>query len=160
MMNKRGYTLIEVMLSIAIISLVFPILIGSVSNLLKSQTASKHYNQAVLIAQDALEIAYNLLQTDFGNFPESCNDCYLRRAGNSWEWETGTGPNISTRFTRKIEIAQLYRNLDDELTDTPGTLEPSARRIKVTVSWDERGQSQEISLGADFVNWEAVNATP
>lgn len=153
--HKKGYTLIEVILSLAIIGLIGTLMVGSIGNLLRSQRASKHHNQAVWLAQDALEITYNLFQTDFNNFPEACTTCYVRLAGGNWEVINGVGPDLLTRFNRNIEIKRLYRNLAGDLAESGATLEPAARHIKVTVSWQENGP-KEIALEADFINWKEV----
>ena len=147
MKNKKGFTLLEVMLSIVIMALLAPIIINSTSSLLHSQKSSKDYNQAVLLAQDALEISYNRLQTDFSGFPD--DGLHLAEGGSIW----GAVP---ASFGRIIDIETLNMTIAGDLTDGAGTPVDAAKRIKTTVSWTENGRDEEVKLEADFVNWDEI----
>jgi len=152
--KKRGYVLVEVILSLTILGFILPLLVLSVGSLLHSQNTSKDYNQALVLAQDGLEISYNLFQTDFASFPVGPGIYHSIIDVDQWALVLDEGEPFPG-FTRRIEIKPLYRKPDGDLTDDNTFLEESAvRRIEVTVFWQE--DTQNIVLKADFINWENV----
>lgn len=160
-MNK-GFTLIEVMVSVAIITLVsIGVIFGITLNL---NTASRIKNSLIAanLAQEGLEIVRNIRDNDWhsggpSNFGSSLSagtylvewnslnlmpfsDTFLKKDANGF-YNYTSGEN--TIFKRKIII--------EDSTQNPSSVEKIA---KVEVSWQEKGMSKKIQAELHLFNWK------
>ena len=121
--KKTGQTIIEPLLVVAIYGFVLVIFVASLSNLLRSRTTQKKHVKAARLAQEGVEVAYNLaINADpFSDFVSYATgevkhpdiDSYILRG-------LADGPDeIDGRFTRSIVITE----------------DGSSYRIECDVSW-------------------------
>jgi len=142
--NQKGSTLIEIMISVAILGMFFSAIMGLVSSSISIVVETRSRTQAAFLAQEAVEIAYNIRETNHNKGALFDANLYTVQGWyklNSYDplagWKLaysnfndpnlpqndgGVGfPNLgSTTFTRYIWI---------ELDGT------NKRKIKVTVKW-------------------------
>ncbi|MGH8004062.1 MAG: type IV pilus modification PilV family protein [Limisphaerales bacterium] len=115
--NDKGFTLIEVMISMVILAIgilgLAPLMVLSIY----SNTYSQDLTRATSVAQDRIE--------------------QLKNAGNFAVMPyTETDPDIDGTYDRTILV-------DDASTD--GTVPAGVYRIKVTISWtDDKGMARSV----------------
>ncbi len=142
--SSRGQTLIEVLISLAIFSLVLVPFISSIINLTSSHLRYQHQIQATQLARESLEIAYNLAVNN-ENFWSSFCDKY---GAENTVWSPIPGKasfspveqNIDGRFSRSA----IFTKKDDNL------------KVLSQVEWTERGKNQKVILETILVDFNAL----
>jgi len=134
----RGFGLLEVVISVAIIILVVTGLIMVNLTSLKIISLSGQKIQAYQLANQAHEVLRYLKDNanSWDNFvnslPSSCDpSCQLKYEGNKWHI---TGP--SEPETIEIEGTKFEREIKIDATSPPGTDTSNYRKVTVTISWE------------------------
>ena len=159
-MNTRGFTLVEVIVSIGIISLVLVGVMLSISLSLSSAARAKNNLIAASLAQEGLEIVRNIRDKDWhsgGGFGVSlANGNYLV------DWNSQSLLSFSDSFLKK-DAAGLYGYLTGQDTifkrkiiiedspQNPATVEKTA---KVEISWQEKSGPKTIQAELRLFNWK------
>jgi len=158
-MKKNGFTLIEVIVSIGIMSLVSVGVFYGISLSLASAARIKNDLIAANLAQEGLEIVRGIRDRDWhlgnsfgaslanGNYLVDWNsqsltafsDTFLKKDSNGL-YNYSSGPD--TIFKRKIIIENSGQN--------PAAVEKAA---KVEVSWDEKSGPKTIQAELRLFNW-------
>lgn len=158
-MSKNGFTLVEVIVSLGIISLVSVSAMSAVSLSLTSAAKIKNDLIAAGLAQEGLEIVRSIRDRDwhlgssFGaSLPNgsylvdwssqsllSFSGTFLKKDSNGLY---GYGTGQDTIFKRKIIIENSAQN--------PATVEKAAR---VEVSWQEKSGPKTIQAELRLFNW-------
>ena len=137
--DETGYTLVEVMASIIILTLAILPMAGMFSMGLNSATSSGNYDKSRALANLKIEEAKNLSFADVeSNFPEDGNATPFDSA---WLTEDDY-PN----FQYKVEKQYMKMPTEDipgwDLSDEPTNL----IRIEVTVKWTDGGEYHTFGL--------------
>jgi prepilin-type N-terminal cleavage/methylation domain-containing protein len=137
--DGRGYSLIEVMVSIIILGLAILPMIGMFDMSLNGVTASSHYDKARTLANLKLEEAKNLPFTDVeGNFP----DAGVSTPYDGSDWFTEPGADFANfQYTVYKDYMEepnpadtaASRNFDP----SPGGASTDLIRLRVEVRWGE-----------------------
>lgn len=155
----RGFTLVEIIVAIGLISLVSVSVMSAVSLSLTSAAKIKNDLIAAGLAQEGLEIVRNIRDRDWhlgssfgaslanGNYLVdwgsqsllSFSDAFLKKDSNGFY---GYQPGQDTIFKRKIIIENSAQN--------PATVEKVA---KVEVSWPEKSGLKTIQAEVRLFNW-------
>jgi type II secretory pathway pseudopilin PulG len=163
--NQKGQLLIEILIAIAVVALI----IGATSNLFlvnfKNSRFSEGKNDALLLAQEAVEAMGTITENDWHNI-------YLPPMGNGNKDDKGESfvyciKNVSSawtitgsfsdceiilngkKYTRKINIFNVNRT-DAEISET-GEDDPSTQKIRVAVSYAD---GKDIVLEKYLTRWE------
>ena len=137
--DGRGYSLIEVMVSIIILALAILPMIGMFDMGLNGVTASSHYDKARTLANLKLEQAKNLPFTDVeGNFPDAGDYDPLRRLGTGSRsrvptLRTSSTPFIRTTWRNRSPRTRLLRGTSSR----PSGASTGLIRLTVEVRWGE-----------------------
>lgn len=161
-----GQTLVEVLVGVAIFSLILTPFLSSLLNLTTANVKYRHQTQAVQHAREALEIAYNLSVNadtwdDFAalaNNPDPNNpDLYHPVLSVDGVYALSPDEQKIGRFYRALFFQKAKRDLDGNLTEDPAAPEEDDNTIKVTakVTWDEGGGNQEIELNTYLIDLSA-----
>lgn len=95
--------------------------------------------QASFLAEEGVEALKILRDKGWQDNIASLNagaDYYLEFDGTSWK-ATATGQMIDGFFTRKFVLENVYRDADDDITES-GTEDDGSRKATVSVSWQGR----------------------
>ncbi|MGD8644881.1 MAG: type II secretion system protein [Chromatiales bacterium] len=120
MRNCRGFTLIEVVVAFAVLSMALAVLLQIFGGSLRNAHLAGHYTEATLLAQSALE-----LYTTEGELAEGV--------------ETG-GFGERYRWERVVEPYPMGPVAADELLDI------LPYRVTLRVDWRDRGAERSVSL--------------
>ncbi|MBI4062363.1 hypothetical protein HY410_00420 [Candidatus Gottesmanbacteria bacterium] len=130
--HRSGQSLVELLVAVAVASTLLPaILTGFVASRSgKVQQAARV--SAVALANEGAEA----LRVVAGRGWEgvSTNGIYHPAIVAS-SWELLPGAETIQEFTRSITIADQYRDSNGTLVDSGGTIDPSTKRVIITVAW-------------------------
>ena len=150
MKKKKGAILLEMLLALAIGS---AILTAASVALVGSQQASlQSYQkqQAELNLQEISEAVKSAKLSGWENI--SINGTYHPEI-SSGDWVLVDGEETIDIYTRKIEIEDVFRDDEGNIVDGTGTLDPSAKKITSTISWEK--PRQDLILQTFFLTrWQ------
>ncbi|MCL2645876.1 MAG: type II secretion system GspH family protein [Phycisphaerales bacterium] len=131
---RRAFTLIEVLASLAILALVFPVVMYGLSLASNAASLARHRTQATILAQTKLD---ELLATqDFSTLSGDFGDDY---PGYTWtielnDWDTLDG--FSSVFSSSISSSTS--------SNTQQLQQP--QQLDVTVSWTQHNRTYQAAL--------------
>lgn len=135
--NQKGQTLLEVMLSLSVAILIASAIVVSIINALNNEQFGVSQNQATQLAQEGVDIFRNLSQSDWASFVSygnvdgtAINWCLPQVNPTPIPLGSGCNPNAgnNNRFVREIKI-----ELNRCITPTPGA--NISGRVTSTVKW-------------------------
>ena len=159
-MNKRtnkfqnGIGLIEILIVISIIGLSLASLAGLGNFALKIQHRLKQNTVATFWAAEAIEAARAVKDGGWESLSALPMDVPLRPALSSYSWTLESGNETQNGFTRQLVVSPVYRDSSFNITAGGGTLDNDTKKITVTVTWNDNGQNQQISLADYLMNWK------
>ncbi|MFA6524371.1 MAG: prepilin-type N-terminal cleavage/methylation domain-containing protein [Candidatus Paceibacterota bacterium] len=136
--NKRisGFSLIEVLLTVAIFSMFIVALLGVLSIGEESSSLGGKRTQAVFLAEEGLEALRNIRDENFTNLVDGPYG--LVKAGNQWDFSAL--PDVTDIFTRTINIS---------------TVDANTKLIISTVLWQQNLQRNgNVVLTTYLTNWK------
>ena len=152
--NKKGISVIEILVVIAIVVIALVSFLGLITFSLRVSTLMKETSQANNLAQETIEAVRNFRDgTDWSvdglgtlivgasYYPEKSGDVPPR-------WQIVAGEEAVNGFIRKVIFHQVYRDADDNIAET-GNLDENTRKIIAIVSWRDK----EIEIVTYLTNW-------
>lgn len=131
--KESGFSLVEIIISFGIFSVV---IFAIAQLLLVSQEAAalgKEKVKATAMLSEYLEELKNIRRQ---NWESLINGRYIiRESSGNLELEASTEGEIIENFTRYLEIAYARRDQNENLVASGGEIDPSTKKIAVTVSW-------------------------
>ena len=154
--------MIEVMIATVLFSMIILTFITSIASLGFTQIRSRTKTQAIQLAREGIEIAYNLSVynwTDFSSldgqyYPEINPGGAAPFAGHQYTFVSGS-ENLSTRFTRTVEVETVMRDSNGNVS-TSGTVDGLTKKITSRVSWLENGTTQEVTITTFTTSLESI----
>ncbi|HEY4510493.1 MAG TPA: hypothetical protein VJJ73_01515, partial [Candidatus Paceibacterota bacterium] len=150
--KKGGFGILEIVIVVAIIGIVV-FGFGQVGQLaFRLSSVSSAKIESAFIIQEGMEGVRFLRDRGWDqniNLISPDTDYYLTFSGTDYLLQTTTAPLIQGIFTRTIQFSDVYRDAQDTIIGgTSGTLDPSTKKVKVTVSWLDR--AAPYSQSAEF----------
>jgi len=169
MKNCKGFTIIEALVSIVVLSIGITSCVGLASYVLKNSEISKDRLIAVNLAQEGIEVIRNIRDTNWlaeqawhTDIIPNCDgtsynrqviysdtstaayaDTYLKLDSDGYyNYTTG----VDTTFKRKLTVQCL------EFPAASGTY--NEMKIECTVYWTTRGTSKEILITEHLYDWK------
>lgn len=157
--NKKGLSLIEILVSIAIISTTLVSLLGLTSFSLRITSIVKQTNRANNMAQEIMEQIRNFRDvtswnTDGLGIVIPNIDYYVQKSGTPPKWQLVPGAITIDGFTKKAVFEVVKRDSNDDIVETGGIEDPDTKKVIVTVSWQERENTRQLELISYFTNWK------
>jgi len=165
--NKKGISIIEILIAIAIIGFTLTSVLGLVSLSLKISTSTEEIVQANALAQETIEAIRNFRDgTEWNtnglkNYIEAStttSEPYHPELDNNFDppkWILVEGEEIIGDFTRKVVFKKVSRNpltQNIEPTYNEDNDDSDTRKVEATVSW--KNGNKKIKLVTYFTNWK------
>ena len=153
--NKKGISIVEILVVVAIITIVLISLLGLATFSLRISTLIKETAQVNNLAQEAIEAVRNFRDgTDWdvdglGTLIVGISYHPRKTTDDPPKWELVSGEEIVGDFTRKIVFDNVQRDTNDDIVETGGTLDPNTKKITVTISWKDK----EVEIVSYLTNW-------
>jgi len=139
--RQDGYSLIEIVLAVAILAIVMVPLVGVMIRGYSVGVDIGDQIQAVFYAQEAMESAYNVLSHQW----EEVSVGEYHPDLGSGVWVLLTGSEEIGDFTRVITISNALRDADGNLSDS-GDEDKKTKRVEVSVHWSDLGVTHEKEI--------------
>lgn len=141
--KKRGFALIEVLVAVVILTSASLGIVTVASRYLSiSQDNIKSY-QASLATQEAIEAVKIIRLSGWSSITSLSTGTNLGISWNGSEWTIGGTPTANTQgFTRTIVVSDIYRDVNDDIVTTGGTLDTGTKKFTITNSWSSSGQTK------------------
>jgi len=153
--NKKGISIIEILIVIAIIVIALISLLGLVVFSLRISTLIKETTQANNLAQETLEAVRNFrdgtdwdtdglgaLTTGIAYHPEKSGDVPPK-------WQLILGEETVDGFVKKVEFENVNRDGNDNIVDSGGVDDPDTKKVTVTISWKDK----KVEIVTYLTNW-------
>jgi len=157
--NKKGISIIEILVVIAIIITALSSLLGLASFSLGVSTLIKQTNQANNLSQEVMEAVRNFRDgtswdiDGLGKLATS-TDYYPQATGSPSKWQLVQGTENIDGFTRKVVFKDVMRDSNSNIVESGGTNDPNTKKVTVTVSWEERGRDHKLEIFTYLTNWK------
>jgi len=159
--NRAGFTLLEVLAALFILSIaVFGIYQGQ-SNLVRMTVRSEHMAQALGLAQQKMvETELELRDKSLSGLLDEETGEFKDEAFREYKW---------TRKLEKVSAGCMFPNPGED-SQEPGATDPlggiasiaervfenNVRKIRIIVSWEEGNKKREVSLNQLYVSFKEL----
>jgi len=156
--NKKGITIVEILVIVAIIGIAFSSLLGLASFSLGTSNLIKQTNQANNLSQEVMEAVRNFRDGTFWNIDglgklATSTDYYPQATSSPSKWQLVQGTENIDGFTRKVVFEDVMRDSNNNIVEA-GTYDPNTKKVIVTVSWKERGRDHKLEIFTYLTNWK------
>ncbi|MEK9200840.1 MAG: hypothetical protein AAB909_02585 [Patescibacteria group bacterium] len=157
MRNRLGFSVVEIIVSVAVISVVSSTLLPTIGWLVTKSQVSKTSQQGGVLLMEGIEVAYNVLQSDWMIGP----GVYHPAVGVDvderpiWNLVSGGEDNLEAKFGREISILDICRDVDTgaELScDLGGEVDVNSKRVTTVVLWRESGKTKRLEASLLIAN--------
>lgn len=135
MMHKKGQSLIEILLAIGLSVIVLPALfLGFMAGRSGKEQQNQHL-VAVPLLTEGQEAIKSLKERSWTTLASYQNSTVYHPVINNHYWLLQEGEETINGFSRQIVLEPVFRNLDGQIVEESGVLDPSSRKAIITVSW-------------------------
>jgi len=151
---KNGFSLIEIMLTVALTAVILPAIVIVLSFSLRSAKEGEKYTKAYALSQEQMEGIYFLKGNtawDWEVTPENTAEGeYYQPQEIEDNWQLGsktTTPVETEGYTKKVEIKEVRRDVTGNISDDPWAIvDDYSRWISVYVAWKDNGLPVEVKI--------------
>ena len=147
--RERGFTMVEVVISSAIVLAATLSLLGTYTLFLKAALSAGDSMKAAYLAEEGLEAVRFMRDASWSAdiAPLATSTPYgLLLSGPLWQ--ATTSETWVGGFKRSVSFAPVYRDANGDIVSSGGTLDAKTRLFTSTVSWSARGATTTKSLSA------------
>ncbi len=153
--NSRGFSLVEVLIACAIISLTSIALMSSISKGVELSNRALRQVQASNLTEEGVEAIKSIRDNNWSTISSlSLNTVYyLSFDSNINSWSLGLTPvgDIDGIFSRKVTFFEVNRDSNDDIAPV-GTLDTGIKKVNVDVSWSTQSGLNTKSLSFYLAN--------
>jgi prepilin-type N-terminal cleavage/methylation domain-containing protein len=153
---STGFGLIEILVTVTILGLSLSALAGLGNFALKIQDRLKKNMAANYLAIETVEAVRAIKDESWSALDvlSEGSPFSLAQSGLPAKWSLVSGSEIINGFSRQITFTNVYRDSNDDITQTTSILDPNTKKVTVTVSWNSQGQPQQVLLSTYLTNWK------
>ncbi len=157
--SKKGFTIVELMIAIAIIVIVFLTILGFFIFDVRVADRSRMRLKAISLDEEAFEAVRNFRNNnswDVSGIGTLIPGVDYYPASSSGGWNIILGNENIDGFIRTIIFDRVSRDINDNIENTynPINDDPETRKVRVVVSWTDRYGSTNESLTTYITNWK------
>lgn len=153
-LKKNGFTLVELLVSIALFSLLAGVMTTTMTSLLKNNISISFSSDGARILDESYEIVRSLRDQ---NFLYLQNGTYqLRQQNETWNLIPDTGVD-EIPYNRKVTIEDLYRDGYGNKAEE-GSVDPRSKLVTLEVEWDSiRGGTESLTSQIILTDWSSTD---
>lgn len=161
--NQSGAGLLETIIATAIFGIIMVGFVSSISSLGFTEIKTRLRTDATQAARENAEIAYNLSVRDWADFSTlaDSNKKYHPKfpvtGANYVSLEPGEEKlSINNALNRYLVISPVNRDLDGNIVESGGTLDPDTLKIESVVYWGDGDMSETVSFVSYLTNFSTL----
>ncbi|MBT4722346.1 hypothetical protein HN958_01300 [Candidatus Falkowbacteria bacterium] len=148
-----GTSLIEALIALAI----FFVLISGVmilySRTFDTSTRSAELTDITQIAKESFSAIQSIAYNDWSDITDGTHG--LNISSSLWEF-SGSSDEINSRYTRQVTIASVQRDVNCNIVESGGTVDPDTKLVNTNISWSNSGHD----LSQDFAKYVTAFDNP
>ena len=150
---NRGFGIIEIVIGSAVLATSLLGISAYYQQSLRVSNSTAQVVQASLLLEEGLEVAKFFRDTSWTNIsaPATGATYYLAFDGTNWATST-TNTYVDGLFERKIRLDDVYRDGNDDVVSSGGTLDTGTRKVTATVSWRDHTATTTRTVETYLVN--------
>ncbi len=154
--NSAGVSLVELLVAVAVIFVALVALSGLGSFVLKISERVKKNVVATNLAQESLEVTRAMREQNWNLISNlTVGSVYHpAKTGSPAQWTLVSGSENISGFSRQVVLNNVYRDSNDDIVASGGTLDSSSKKVIATVSWNDSGQNFQLILISYLTNWK------
>ena len=142
-LKSKGQAIVELLVALGISVVILPALLTSLVTSREGRTQQRLRLEATALLKEGEEAVRVVREKGWTNI--SANGTYHPFIeANSWS--LSPGPQTINDFTRTIVIENVSRNATGTIVDSGGTIDPSTKKVTVSVSWGNLFPSSTASV--------------
>ncbi len=145
--SEKGVGMLEIVIAVAIISATFFSVLQISAFTLKVMQERNDKAKALMFAQEGIEAVRNMRD---GGWTANISGLtfgatyYLTTSGSQWAL-TGTNPGmIGGKFTRTIVLANVSRDINDNIVAAGGTDDPKTKKVTAALAWGSPAKNVQL----------------
>ena len=159
--NKKGFSLVEVLLAGALLSLISAALVGTMIQGEQGTALSGDYQRAVLLADECTEAVRDIRNSAWNILPRTADGLNLDYDNNIWGLTGSATTETIDIYDRTMAFEEVCRDVNNVIVDCPGG-EVDLYTVKVTcqVAWNSIADvDRTIEKTTYLTNWDSINWT-
>ena len=156
---KKGFTLVEVIVALAVAALLLPALGKLFTFALNTSSQGDKYSRAYAMSQEGIEAIYYIKENrsdiwDWDTTPdETAADEYYQvvKSAGIWGFDGGkkTEDQLTSEdgFIRSIQIFLIPRDVEGNI-NSGSTMDPYTRKVVSKVTWVDANGPEEVSISS------------
>lgn len=157
--NNKGFTVMEIIVVTAVMSLILVTILGLLSLESKISEQNRLKLKAIATLEETIESVKNFrdntawFSTGIGGLVVGSN-YYPVIASSGWSFVLGT--ETTDGFTRSIIFSSVSRDADSNIESSYNSVndDPDTKKATITVSWNDRTGSKNETLITYVTNWQ------
>ena len=156
--NNTGFSLIELMVSIFLISLIFLSFYQLFINTMAASSRTEIKSRAYFLAQDAIEVSKNIRDRKWDEIENLTLATVYHPEEQDGEWKMiADSETIDSIYTREVVFGSVLRDVGGDIVQSGGTADPHMRQVTATVSWQGKDNTRQVTLSNYLTNWKYMN---
>lgn len=134
---QSGFVLVEALVAATIISIVLAAGIGAFMLAIRTSLGNAQELQSAFLAEEGLEAIRILRDNSWSSniaTRTSSSTFYIAWSGTTW-LATSSNQYIDSMFERSVIFYDVYRDANQDITTSGGTLDSNTKKVTVSVSW-------------------------
>lgn len=132
--SQAGQLLVEIILAIALSAIVLPALLVGLVSSREGKAQQSQRTEAVYLLNETVDAVRSIREKSW--ISVSTNGIFHPIINGS-SWELASGTTIVNSFTQSVAISDVYRDSNGAIVASPGTLDPSSKKVDVSISWGQ-----------------------
>jgi len=155
LIDKRGFTLVEVLVAMALLMVLTVGLIGLNQLSAKTGLISKSRVKAMSVLQETMEAAMAVRASNFGSLTEGTY--YPQIIDGKWSFVDGT--EVVNEVERWVEISRVQREVSCggervcPIVTSGGVVDPVTFKARAVAKWEEQGEYRQEELESILTFW-------
>lgn len=156
MRGEKGFTIIEAILAMGLFALVVGSGVAVAGRAFLTNRLGEEETYANFLATEGIEAVRAIAARDYlslisGSYGLSSNNGF---------WEFWGASNSFGKFTRTVVVSDVFRDSNQNIITSGGSLDPFTKRVEVLVTWNfSPGRSNSVSLKTYFTDFQGSSGS-
>lgn len=150
--NIKGFFLIEVLVSVFVVTIVLIFVLASVFDTVSVTKRSLERTQAAFLLEEGAEILRFSRSLDWTNISSLTNGQVYGLSWSGSAWQIVANAQSEGNFSRFFTCDAVSRGIDDTIVSTGGVIDDNTRICTFTVVWDTSSGNREENLSFYLTN--------
>ena len=151
--SQAGLSIIEIIIAVSLFTVLAATSMGTILGSLSTGRLGIEENQANFLANEALEATESIRNQNWSSLTNGNHG--LTKSGNLWSFSGSSDVDSSGKYTRVVNVADVYRDGSGNIVTSGGTLDSGSKKMTVTVSWNfTPTRNNNVTKEFYLTNWQ------